>query len=98
MQEPSMRHQPSELRQYSSRGRIQLLCRRTACGPRFTAVAVSPLFSDGWTKWCGRIGCMTPPLYEDSSPEEAEGAARLQRHFARLDQASARCDAFVVRA
>lgn len=37
-------------------------------------------------------------VYEDQDPEEAEGAAKLQRHFARLDQASARCDAFEVRA
>ena len=40
---------------------------------------------------------MTPPLYEDSSPEEVEGAAVLQRHFSRLDEAIARCELFEVR-
>lgn len=41
---------------------------------------------------------MTPQLYQDDSPEEAEGAAILEGHFARLEQASAQCEAFEVRA
>lgn len=41
---------------------------------------------------------MSPHVFEDSSPAEVQGAALLQRHFARLDAAEARCDAFEVRA
>lgn len=44
----------------------------------------------------GRITYMTPPLYEDTTPGEVEGAGILQLHFARLDQANSRCEAFAV--
>jgi hypothetical protein len=40
---------------------------------------------------------MTPPLFEDGSLEEAEGAELLQRYFARIDAANARCEAFAIR-
>jgi len=37
------------------------------------------------------------PLDIDGSAEELAGGELLQRHFARMDAAAARCDAFEVR-
>ncbi len=40
---------------------------------------------------------MSPPVYEDNSPAELEGAAMLQALFSQIETAEARCDTFQIR-